>query len=179
MNKLISLLLLLTFCLTGCETIDTPKKDDPDDFIIWDFMCHSFPMKVIDVAGNNLFHAESPEGPWKDGPYVIYKGKRFDLKLWCPEYEVETRALPPSFLELYLMKDKEGMHYLCFGEFSPSGSYYGQPFTIYWGDGSKDEIKFDLYITWKSQREPTVHRNLYLNGKQITETAYIPIVKKI
>ncbi|NDV84093.1 hypothetical protein [Bacteroides sp. 51] len=173
MKKFISFFLLLSFVLTGCDNLDP----DDDDDIIWDFLCHSIPMQVTDADGNNLFSAETPGGPWEQPPYVIYKDKKFDLYQGDPQYKDRTRELPPSFLELYLMKNTENEYYLCFGEFSPSSNYYGQPFTIYWGDGSKDEITFDLYITWKSKREPTVHHNIYLNGKPVTDTSYIPIIK--
>lgn len=174
MKKFITFFLVLAYCLSGCDSLD-PKDDD--DFIIWDFVCHSITMRVTDASGNNLFGAQNLTGPWKEEPYVMYNNKRFDLKLEHPQYRGDTRALPPGFLELYLMKNKEDEYFLCFGEFSPTSDYYGEPFTIYWGNGSKDEITFDLYITWKSKREPIVHCNLYLNGKPVADTLYIPIVK--
>lgn len=173
MKKFASFFLVLAYCLSGCDAIDP----DNDEDLIWDFWCHSILMNVTDVSGNNLFNEQTPGGPWEKGPYVMYKNEKFDLYLGNPEYKERTRHLPPSFLELYLMKNKENEYYLCFGEFSPTNNYQGQPFTIYWGDGSKDEISFDLYITWKNKREPTVHRNVYLNGKQITDNLYIHIVK--
>jgi len=65
--------------------------------------------------------------------------------------------------------------YLSFGEFSPTSNYTNTKFTIDWGDGTKDEITFDLYITWKDY-QPTVHSNVSLNGKP--HKGWIELVKK-
>ncbi|EXY94109.1 putative lipoprotein [Bacteroides fragilis str. 3998 T(B) 4] len=66
---------------------------------------------------------------------------------------------------------------LSFGEFSPEHQYKGETFTIHWGDGTKDVVKFDLYITWKKQN-PTIHKRLYLNDKEYSKDSFlIKIVK--
>lgn len=173
MKKTIFFLLLLVCCLSGCDTFDP----DDDEQIFWDFACHSILMRVTDEAGNNLFDAEAPNEPWEESPYVLFNDKTFDLNWRYPEYEPATRYLPPSFLELYLMKNMADEYYLCFGEFSPTGNHHQTSFTVCWPDGSRDEIAFDLYITWKNKREPTVHRNLYFNGRRMDDTFYISIVK--
>jgi hypothetical protein len=54
---------------------------------------------------------------------------------------------------------------LRFGEFGPNYDYKGETFTIHWGDGTSDEVKFDLYITWK-KGDPTIHDKIWLNGEQ-------------
>lgn len=136
MKKFVCLFLVLVCCLSGCDSLDP----DDDNDIIWDFMCHSISMKVTDASGNDLFNAQTPGGPWEEGTYIIFNNEKFDLYLGNPEDKVQTRDIRPGFLELYLMKNKEGQYNLCFGEFSPTINYHRVPFTIYWGDGSKDQI---------------------------------------
>jgi len=174
MNKTISLFLLsILFLTSACDNIDPD-----DDFLIWDFWCHSIMMEVVDSDGNDLVNLENPMSILNNEPYVIYKGKKYELILHDPYGRPESRALPPSFRELFLTKNDKGKYFLCFGEFSPESDYLNEPFTIYWGDGTKDEIAFDLFITWKTKRDPDVHLIVYVNGKQVTDDSfYISFIK--
>ena len=85
--------------------------------------------------------------------------------------------MPRSLVLRKGLLGKEKKRVLSFGEFSPEHKYKGETFTIHWGDGTKDVVKFDLYITWKKQ-DPTIHKKLYLNGKEYSEDSFlIEIVK--
>lgn len=50
---------------------------------------------------------------------------------------------------------------------------------IYWGDGMKDVVKFDLYIIWKKQNF-IIYKRFYLNDKEYSKDFFlIKIVKQI
>jgi hypothetical protein len=53
---------------------------------------------------------------------------------------------------------------LIFGEFSvDTKSYKDEEFTINWGDGSKTEVKFDLYPVWEEGKDqPTVREATWI-----------------
>ncbi len=54
-----------------------------------------------------------------------------------------------------------------------------QTFTIHWGDGTSDEIMFDLYVTYRKKgTESTVHRKIWLNGElQSDNSLFVEIVR--
>ena len=145
------LLLLFPLLLTGCYGEEDKEKDQGD--YIWDFINYNIYFSVKDAAGNG--------------------DKSFPL-----ENSVDTRFNMPRPLGLrkeVLGEAKERV--LSFGEFSPEHQYKGETFTIHWGDGTKDVVKFDLYITWKKQN-PTIHKRLYLNDKEYSKDSFlIKIVK--
>lgn len=92
--------------------------------------------------------------------------------LWIPAFNMPR---PLGLRKEVLGEAKERV--LSFGEFSPEHQYKGETFTIHWGDGTKDVVKFDLYITWKKQN-PTIHKRLYLNDKEYSKDSFlIKIVK--
>jgi hypothetical protein len=67
---------------------------------------------------------------------------------------------------------------LKFGEFRStshdSGSYRGETLTINWGDGTSDEIKFDLYV----KGSHNVKQKIWLNGElQSEDSLEVTIVK--
>jgi hypothetical protein len=56
---------------------------------------------------------------------------------------------------------------LLFGQFSAdTKAYYGEEFTINWGDNSKTEIKFDLYPSWEDGGDqPVVKQAIWVKDK--------------
>ena len=82
-----------------------------------------------------------------------------------------------------------------FGEFqtkSGDEGYHGEEFTIDWGDGTSDIVKFDLYLTWAAwtpesghgtakqhpTRVPVHNHSVWINGKlQSDNSLAVEIVK--
>ena len=165
------LLLLFPLLLTGCYGEEDKEKDQGD--YIWDFINYNIYFSVKDAAGNNLLDPQVASNILGNEITVEYGDKSFPL-----ENSVDTRFNMPRPLGLrkeVLGEAKERV--LSFGEFSPEHQYKGETFPIHWGDGTKDVVKFDLYITWKKQN-PTIHKRLYLNDKEYSKDSFlIKIVK--
>ena len=170
-NYFVWLLLLLPLLATGCYG-EEEKEDGPGDYI-WDFINYNIYFSVKDAAGANLLDPQVSSNLLANEITVEYEGKTFPL-----ENSVDTRFNMPRSLGLRKeLLGKEKKRVLSFGEFSPEHQYKGETFTIHWGDGTKDVVKFDLYITWKKQN-PTIHKRLYLNDKEYSKDSFlIKIVK--
>jgi hypothetical protein len=163
-KNLLYLITTLTSLLIGCSDIGGD---------IWDFVNYDVIFTVVDNSGNDLLNPETRGNIVEKDITVEYNGKKYKRG------DVETRFNMPRSLGLR-------SHYyepvratvLSFGEFSPTKNYRGESLTINWGDGTQDIIKFDLHITWKNH-DPTVHKIIYLNGKQYSNESFlIKIVRK-
>jgi hypothetical protein len=171
MKKHLFYLLAILFAV-GC------KKENPGNDMIWDFYPSDISFLLLDRYGDNLFNPQT-EGNYLDNEIVAeYNGEKYPLQ----HPDTLTRAIPPQWLGLrtglyYGYAGDDGTPAVLFGEFSPTADgkgYRGETFTISWGNGSTDEIKFDFYVTWawdkkKKQNIPTVHTKLWIDGEFITE----------
>lgn len=162
MKKFIYVLVLISGVLfSGCENGETnfnPK--------IWDFINWDVGFVVRNDAGDNLMDP-AVAGNWLDRYiYVEYRGEVYPINA---DTEFDTRANKPIWQGLRTETDDRSGIVLKFGEFSPEGDwdtgddFKGETFTIHWGDGTSNKVKFDLYITW-SNGDPIVHKSLWLNG---------------
>lgn len=169
--------LFFTLCLlllAGCS--NEYINNDEDDFVIWDFVNYSIPISVINEAGNDLLDSTVVGNILKNDIILTYKTKEFKIE---KRPATETRFNMPEPLGLRLRHTTyQPVYYLTFGEFSPAKNYKAETFTINWGDGTTDVIKFDIYITWKSKNEPEVHTAVYLNNKLYEKEGLIQIIKK-
>ena len=157
---LFSLILLLVF--TNCSN----NEDD----ILWDFINYGVVFSITDKSGNDLLNSETKGNILENDIKVEYKKETFNIQI----ESAETRYNMPRKLGLRLEKDCniEDKNVLTFGEFRPQSNYKGETFIINWGDGTKDIIKFDLFITWK-KGDPTVHKKIYLNNKEYSKESFI------
>lgn len=133
-------------------------RDIEENRAVWDFTCYSLSFVVMDDSRNDLLDAEYPDNILS-GLSVNYKGETY------AEVEPMPKALAPLPLGI-----REGFNaaynkkIISFGEFSPEENYKNEKVEVTWGDGSKDEVGFDLYITWDKYYNPTVHKKFTLNG---------------
>ncbi len=162
MKKILLLIPAVIMLFTGCSN----NNDD----IIWDFANFNVAFRVVNQAGEDLLNEEE-EGNMLEDIKVVYKDKEY-------KWERPLKYNMPKALALRTMysSDKD-IIYLCFGEFSPQSNYKNETFTIDWGDGTTDEIKFNLYITWKGN-DPTVHQAVYLNGELYSDENLLISVTK-
>lgn len=128
------------------------------DDLIWDFYNHSVYFAVKDATGRDLLDPATEGNILNEGLRIVYNGEEYPLLS-----DLYTRATLPRELGFRLAEWK-GCHYLTFGEFDPGG-YRGEAFVVEWGDGTRNEVVFDLYTTWK-RGEPTIHRRLWLDGAE-------------
>lgn len=182
MKRLLTIGLLAAGCLfAGCD-----KEENGED-LIWDFATFSVGFYVQDAAtGADLLDPASPSNILGQPIAVTYAGNRYELDPsqatdFYRHKSVLTRALPTMPLDLrlhhsYSLKEENGEmkkvyrnYRLDFGEFTPCSDWHNQEFTIDWGDGSSNTVRFDCYIVWKSSTEPNVLHPIWFDGKQQTE----------
>ncbi len=139
---------------------------------IWDFNNPDICIFVKNDKGDNLFDADV-EGNILDYDITVdYNGETYSIS--------HTRATHARWLGLRVEAYNnilDDTPVLKFGEFkttSGSDSYHGEKFTINWGDGTSDEVKFDLYI----QGRHNVKKKIWLNGELRSENSLdVTIVK--
>lgn len=154
-NRYILFLFLFPLVFTACG----------DDVIIRDFINTSILIQVEDAQGNDLLDPAYERNITNNEIKVLYHDKEYLKDADVDKFRPQTRFNMPRWYGL-CSYEKDGEYYLAFGEFAPEDGYKKEYFTIDWGDGTKDEIGFDCYITWK-KKKPKVHDGLYLNGKKV------------
>ncbi|KAA6343252.1 hypothetical protein EZS27_009044 [termite gut metagenome] len=163
-KRLLGITAIMFFLIAGCSYADD---------VIWDFLNYDVIFAVADNSGNDLLNPETGGNILEKEITVEYQGKIFKRA----EADTRLNVPMPLGLRMYYYEPAQAT-VLSFGEFSPTKNYKGESFTINWGDGTKDIIKFDLYITWR-RHDPTVHKIIYLNNKQYSNESFlIKIVKK-
>lgn len=125
---------------------------------------------VKDGDGNNLLDADFEGNILDDGIEVTFLGKKYPLILSEYDYSdgmgLHTGKIGPD--------NTPGIMFWYFFVARDSG---GSQFTINWGDGISDEVKFDFYYTvvWC---KPKSHQKIYMNGIVQSENSLtITIVK--
>ncbi len=174
MKRLLLLPLAIVLALaTSCD------KEETEEPMIWDFVCHSVRFFVLDSAtGANLLDPDAEHNLLDRPIAVVYKGVRYEVEeaqYAQPVPMADTRLLPPkplalrwfSYIPQYISgrwEKVEGKYCLEFGEFSPIDDWHGEEFTIEWGDGTSNTVRFDLYIIWRHVNDPQVFTPLWLDG---------------
>jgi hypothetical protein len=185
-------LLILTFFvvfLVGCRKnesqISYPARSGPSpetsfepspepspklEWREWDFHNPDICFFVKNEEGENLLDPNIEGNILGNEITVDYNGQVFGMD------SVQTRALPPVWYGLRVEPFDDYLNFtpvLKFGEFittSDEIGFHGETFTINWCDGTSDEVKFDLYITWSINEsyldpDPTVHKKLWFNDE--------------
>ena len=175
MKKVFWGIALFLFILTGCSTYE---KEEEDDGMIWDFVNLSVPILVTDADGNNLLDKESPDNILENDIKAIYRDETYQ-RLSFEQSAVRFNMPEPLGLRTTVRKysNDKTMIILTFGGFSPESNHHNESFTIYWGDGTSDIIKFDFYIIWENKKNPQVHSKFYLNDQEWNKGGPITIVK--
>ena len=164
MKKIFLLTSLVLVLLTGCEEYIGGGKE-------WDVYPINIDIYVQDSEGNDLLSSSNANNILKDSIYVAYDGLEFPLGKDMSE-EVMTRAYMAVLSGLKLLK-YGNEHYLTFGEFDGAKDW-DDTFEIYWGDNSKDVIRFQRDFEWAIDGSPKIKSEaLYLNGKKVEDKMVI------
>lgn len=139
---------------------------------IWDFINYDVCFIVKNADGENLLDPAT-EGHILDSDITVeYNGKTYALN-------DNTRADKAVWyglrIEAYGYKDNTPT--LKFGEFDTAVGYREEQFTVHWGDGSSDVVKFDLYVKGTSNN-PKVKKKIWLNGKLKSESSFVILIIK-
>lgn len=157
---------LITYRYPSDTLIMLKPYEGPDfyeDLGIWDFSGHDIVFCVTDEKGNDLLDAENKGNILNNEITVTYNNKEFKNNEIKPKY-----YLPEELAIRMRYSATLKMNLLTFGEFTPCDDLKGETLIIDWGDGTKDEIVFDLYIVWENIYTPDVINKLLLNGKENT-----------
>lgn len=139
--------------LQGCDSNNRCENVERD--LITPDIC----IVVTNAVGENLLDPDV-EGNILDSDITVeYNGETYALT------DKNTRASKPVWHGLRIEKFDYGddRPTLKFGEFDTSVGQRGETFTVNWGDGTSNDVAFDLYATWK-KCNPTVHQKIWLDG---------------
>ena len=155
--------------LVGCQDVVYP---------IWDFPPWDIGIVVRNSAGEDLLDPETVDNILDNDVTAVYDNRIYEM------WDARTRWIRPEWFGLrvgkYWYDDENGDIALLFGQFAPDPSgHHGEIVIIDWGDGTSNEIKFDLYVTYRKKgKEATVHRKIWLDGKlQSDSQLAVEIVK--
>lgn len=133
----------------------------------WDIVPGTISIIVKNATGDNLLDPDFEGNILDNEIYVEYDGETYTLD----ENAVETRAIPAIW---YGLRYAEAAKRLWFGQFSTGADYRGEIFTINWGDGTSDEIKFDLF----TRGSHNVKKKIWLNGELQSENDLVVTIVK-
>ncbi len=148
--KKFSIFAILTVILfTGCGELPT-----------WDFFNTDISIVIRDEGGNNVLDLSK-------NIKIVYDGKTYVME--NPEQPTRAEIVKPEWKGLRWNGSLGDNAMLLFGEFSAdTKNYRGETFTINWGDGTSDEITFDLYVTVEGKgrkAKAVVHQATWVNGE--------------
>lgn len=148
MKKLVIALVACMALPTGCgEKIE--KR--------WDYPNVDVVISVVDAYGTDLLTFGNL---LRNNIVVTYEGTRYRL----PSIARAAEPVLPEWTGLTLDVSRDP-NILRFGQFSiDTRDYRGETFTIDWGDGTSNEIKFDLYATPNGNDQPTIHEATWVDG---------------
>lgn len=164
MNRLsLYFLLIPAMFMAGCYG---GNNDNYPCDMIWDLYPMNITFSAADADGNDLLDPESNLNIL-DKITVQYRNKTYTVGE--KDESMHTRAYKPHWEGLSTeYSERHECYLLRIGEFGPDGGgHHNDKLTINWGDGTKDEITFDFYVTW-SKCEPDVYSKFQVNGEKQT-----------
>ncbi|MCM1151316.1 MAG: hypothetical protein NC209_06770 [Alistipes sp.] len=167
-------------CLTAACFLWVGCDEEPEDIWVWDFATFSVGFFVCDAETDaDLLDPASEHNILGQPIAVVYAGTRYEVVPDESSVAAATRFLMPKPLALRLVRSYTyheeddggltktyGPYCLDFGEWTPEDGWHGQEFTIEWGDGSSNTVRFDLYIEWKKKNDPAVLAPIWFDGER-------------
>ncbi|MCM1029232.1 MAG: hypothetical protein NC342_04630 [Pseudoflavonifractor sp.] len=176
-NFLTSLFMsLLCVILASCDS-----KDEPENPVI-DYTPVGFVLDIVDNNGNSLLDKTRADNILSDGLYMEMDGKRFNLSDSLYQSMRAGRSAEPAAranssefhgLQLILNTDKDnfyspkGRFLLLFGYFN-GGESFDHEMTLVWPErGSKYLLQIINSVTFDSEKNASISRSFFLNGKKV------------
>ncbi len=127
----------------------------------------SFEFIITDKDGNNYLDRDDRMQVIKNLLTIDYKGHTSILKaVGEPAIIIGPGSTYEKALRVYPEVTGYNPENLLFGEFSPYDNYRNEEFIVNWCDGTKDLVRFSVYIDKKKGELIT---EFYINGKKATE----------
>ncbi len=158
---------IMALTLLSCEKINNDGK-------VWDIYPVVVTVQVVNTGGTDLLNPDNQNSLDSSIIKAVYKGLEYKCNKGLAQ--ANTKAYLPHFYGLRMQKNPIGKYFLLFGEFDGAKSYTNEEVTIFWGDGSSDKIKFNRKFRWKSNGDPSVSQEWFLNGNKVTGSL-VKIVK--
>lgn len=158
MKKLLSIALLLFF--VACDNNDAEHQTTALGTVY---------IFVTNSNGDDLLDPDVEDNILKSDIHVSYKNDTYT------NIYMQTRYAPPPPILFRHINFEIAGYCIAFGSFNTGqGDFHGETFTINWGDGTSDEIKFDLFV----EREGKVFKKIWLNGTMQSDNSLeVTIVK--
>lgn len=155
-NMAMSLLGIL--CMTSCEK--------EEQYWVTDYIPFTINITVSDKNGTDLLNPNDEGTIYNEGIKAFYEGKEYEVKR--DESELGSRAILVQFYGLRLVKGRDGIYMLSFGEFEGTQNFDDFELTIDWNNGKPlDVIKVKRTIWWPKSKKPFYESEtqVSLNGK--------------
>ncbi len=172
----LSALVLTIAGLSSCSNEEIGGSD-----VIWDITPLEFSVFITDNQGHDLLDSATQNNMIKDIT-VIYQGETYPVQNERDFYEkrsggAKTRAILPIFKGLILC-----MHWshktltndgyeLRFGEFDGTESIDKREIVLNLPNGIQAKLAYRNIFKWKSNGEPEINRQFYLNGQELNDEA--------
>lgn len=161
---LLATTLVMGFC--SCN-----KEDAPAGWTV-DYAPIEICISLQNAEGVDLLDPEHP-----DSIVAHFMGKSYLADTTWYNQSV-TREYAPRMYGLNYIQLEEGLNVLYFGEIDGGETYYEEPFTIEWPDGTTDVISINSETkTRKKGGYPeVVNRYFKLNGKEVARDVCNPLI---
>lgn len=156
------LMTILSLFSSGC-------KQDADPNNSYDIYTPpiSFEFIITDKDGNNYLDRDDRMQVIKNLLTIDYKGHTSVLKaVGEPAIIIGPGKTYEKTLRVYPEVTGYNPENLLFGEFSPYDNFRNEEFTVNWCDGTKDLVRFSIYI---DKKKGGLIKEFYINGKKATE----------
>jgi len=172
----LSALVLTIAGLSSCSNEEIGGSD-----VIWDITPLEFSVFITDNQGHDLLDSATQNNMIKDIT-VIYQGETYPVQNERDFYEkrsggAKTRAILPNFKGLILYKYwshmtfTSGDYELRFGEFDGTESIDKREIILNLPNGIQAKLAYRNNFKWKSNGEPEINRQFYLNGQELNDEA--------
>ena len=140
--------------------------------LIWDIAPVDISFKVCDAAGNDLLNPATEGAILEQDIQVIFNDISYPR-----DVDMSNTRYYLAVLSGLKTAKIDNQNVLTFGEFSGDENQ-SKTFTVDWGDGTTDEIKFDHEFEMK-RNKPKRHTTIYLNGEKVSGVFTITKPKKV
>ncbi|MBE6309893.1 MAG: hypothetical protein E7080_02415 [Bacteroidales bacterium] len=179
LNKMFSTLLIVSAILSiSCD--DKALGNSSPQFLLGDF---SFTIKVVDENSENLLIDDDSRNKIAENITITYNGKTYFCD-YIIDFRNEIPTLPDDYFGMYMtfmesQENKEASYAdITFGHFLSGKFYNNETFTINWGDGSSDTVRFTHGCYYIKDNKRVEQKEFYLNDKKYSTPTFV-ITKNI
>lgn len=174
LNRIFSTLLIISAILSSSCGDETLGNSSPQ-YLLGDF---TFTIKVVDENSENLLLDEDTRNKIAENITITYNGKTYFCD-YIIDFQNEMPTLPDDYFGMYMTlmdckENKEASYAdITFGHFLSWKFYDDETFTINWGDGSSDTVRFTHGCYYTKDNKRVEKKEFYLNDKNYSEPIFV------